>query len=170
MGYGVQHWRAPWYDVHALLVNRPASKDSVAVDQSIHGSARLTHGPHLLHPHPVTLGEIRNVIQQNKPNYYWDKEVVCAMEDGIWCVNALLVYSRGSIDSRWTLSFFVGPSYRPPTSTPSSLLPFSCPAYCCDIMSTVHGLQKPMNMTFRKEQVRARRKVSLAHPFTTRCG
>lgn len=28
-----------------------------------------------------------------------------------------------------------------------------CPAYCCDIMSTVHGLQKPMNMSFRTSQV-----------------
>jgi len=23
---------------------------------------------------------------QNKPNYYFGGEVVCAMEDGMWCV------------------------------------------------------------------------------------
>lgn len=45
-----------------------------------------------MHIPTVTLGEIRNVIQQNKPNYPWDKEIVCATEDGIWCV-----YSKGAV-------------------------------------------------------------------------
>lgn len=81
------------------------------------------------------------MIQQNKPHYPWDKEVVCAMEDGMWCVYK--AFCKDSPD-------FVLPLTQPPSQR-------SCPAYCCDIVNTVSGLQQHMNMTFRKAQVRVGR-------------
>lgn len=59
-----------------------------SVDRSINQPTQLSYMAPIyrIHTPAVTLGEIRNVIQQNKPHYPWDKEVVCAMEDGMWCV------------------------------------------------------------------------------------
>ena len=59
----------------------------------------------------VTLGQINNVLNQSRPNYFWGGEIACGTASDV-----------------------------------------CCPAYCCNVVSTVHDLQKPMDMSFREKQ------------------